>query len=231
MKVRFGDIRFDSDTRQLSRESRELHVSGKAFELLKLLLERRPNAVSKSDIQDYLWPDTFVSETNLPSLVTEIREAIGDDARHPLYIRTLHGFGYAFSGEVTDETVLEQRPAVPARASAWLVWEGRRLPLSEGENLLGREGEKVIAFDSTTVSRTHAKIVITAHESVIEDLGSKNGTFVNDEPVPSLRPLKDGDQIRLGAVLCRFRHARPSMSTETQSSTLHAPEADGSSDS
>ena len=113
MKVRFGDIRFDSDTRQLSRESRELHVSGKAFELLKLLLERRPNAVSKADIQEYLWPDTFLSETNLPSLVTEIREAIGDDARHPLFIRTLHGFGYAFSGEVTDGPSWSRAPRCP----------------------------------------------------------------------------------------------------------------------
>ena len=223
VKARFGDIRFDSDTRQLSRESRELHVSGKAFELLKLLLERRPNAVSKGDIQDYLWPDTFVSETNLPSLVTELRDAIGDDARHPSFIRTLHGFGYAFSGEVTDETRLDNRPSGLEPPAAWLMWEGRRIPLSEGENVLGREGEGVTAFDSTMVSRVHARIVIRNQKPAIEDLGSKNGTFVNDVLVTSATPLADGDQIRMGDVLLRFRLARPSMSTETQGSNLPFP--------
>ena len=104
MKVRFGDVRFDGEARQLFRQQDPVHVSGKAFELLKLLLERRPAALSKAEIQEHLWPDTFVSEANLPTLVTEIREAIGDDARHARFVRTVHGFGYAFSGEVTNES-------------------------------------------------------------------------------------------------------------------------------
>src|SRR5262245_31472006 len=103
VKVRFGEVRFDSEARHLSREGRDVHLSGKAFELLRLLLERRPAALSKAEIQEHLWPDTFVSEANLPTLVTEIRDAIDDDARQPRFVRTVHGFGYSFSGEVTDE--------------------------------------------------------------------------------------------------------------------------------
>ena len=104
VKVRFGDVRFDDEARQLRRGAQTVHLSGKAFELLRLLLRRRPAAVSKAEIQDHLWPETFVSEANLPTLITAIRDALGDDARQPKFVRTVFGFGYAFSGEVTDDS-------------------------------------------------------------------------------------------------------------------------------
>jgi DNA-binding winged helix-turn-helix (wHTH) protein len=80
VKVRFGEVRFDDEARQLSKHEHPVHLSGKAYELLRLLLERRPAALSKAELQEHLWPDTFVSEANLPTLVTEIRDAIDDDA-------------------------------------------------------------------------------------------------------------------------------------------------------
>jgi DNA-binding winged helix-turn-helix (wHTH) protein len=61
-----------------------------------MLIEQRPNAVSKEDIHTRLWPDTYVAEITLHSLVSEIRRAIGDDANDPQFIRTVHAFGYAF---------------------------------------------------------------------------------------------------------------------------------------
>ena len=90
---------FDAETRQLWRGEREFHLSPKAFDLLALLVARRPAAVSKIAIRELLWPDTFVSETNLPALVAEIRAALGDDAREPRFVRTLHRIGYAFHGQ------------------------------------------------------------------------------------------------------------------------------------
>ena len=88
MTVRFGDLEFDAEARQLYRNGSAVHLTGKAFELLKLLLERRPAAMSKAEIQEHLWPDTFVSEANLPTLVAEIRDGLGDDARQPRFLRT-----------------------------------------------------------------------------------------------------------------------------------------------
>ena len=87
----------------------------KAFELLCLLLVRRPRVLSKAQIRDVLWPGTSVGETSLPRLVTELRQALGDDAQQPRFIRTAHGFGYAFCGEARDDAETQPKEA-PARA-------------------------------------------------------------------------------------------------------------------
>ena len=102
MRLLFGDCTFDSGARTLTRGGEGVHLSGKAFQLLELLLAARPNPIEKSELFAKLWPDTFVSEANLASLVKEIRAAIGDDARAPRFVRTVHRFGYAFSGAVTE---------------------------------------------------------------------------------------------------------------------------------
>jgi DNA-binding winged helix-turn-helix (wHTH) protein len=99
MKICFGDYALDLGTRLLSRSGATVHPSPKAFELLKLLVERRPNAVSKSELHQHIWPGTFVSDDSLSRLIVEVREAIDDDARKPRFVRTVHGFGYAFSAD------------------------------------------------------------------------------------------------------------------------------------
>ena len=87
----------------------------KAYELLALLLSRRPNALSKAQIRDVLWPGTFVSESALARLVTQLRAACGDDAQAPRFIRTVHGFGYAFCGEARE--AVAEAPVVVGRES------------------------------------------------------------------------------------------------------------------
>jgi DNA-binding winged helix-turn-helix (wHTH) protein len=201
VNVRFGEFTLDTDARQVLGTEGELHLSPKAYELLKILVERRPRALSKNELYERLWPATFVSEVNLATLVAEIREALGDDARKPRFIRTAHRFGYAFCGTTIDSP----RQDASQAPFCWLVMDGRRLPLRPGENLLGREPDDGINLDSPTVSRRHARISISGTEAVIEDLGSKNGTFVGGEPVSTAVPLKDGDEIRTGSIVCRFR--------------------------
>jgi TolB-like protein/tetratricopeptide (TPR) repeat protein len=102
MRLLFGDCTFDSAARTLVRGGEPVRLSGKAFQLLELLLTARPNPIDKAALFAKLWPDTFVSEANLASLVKEIRAAIGDDARAPRFVRTVHRFGYAFSAPVTE---------------------------------------------------------------------------------------------------------------------------------
>lgn len=103
MRVHFLDFVFDGGRRILIRGADRLHLSPKAFRLLELLLARRPDAVSKPEIHSVLWPRTFVSEANLPALVNELRRALGDDAKRPRAIRTVHGFGYAFEATVRED--------------------------------------------------------------------------------------------------------------------------------
>ena len=63
----------------------------------------RPECSPRASCSRRLWPDTFVAEANLSNLVAEIRDALGDRARSPLFVRTVHGFGYAFCGSVDDD--------------------------------------------------------------------------------------------------------------------------------
>jgi TolB-like protein/Tfp pilus assembly protein PilF len=97
VRLSFGDFTFDSLARQLFRGPDLVHLSPKAFVLLQALVGARPNAVSKHDLQALVWPNTFVSDANLAILIGEIRSALGDDPRKPRLIRTVYGFGYAFS--------------------------------------------------------------------------------------------------------------------------------------
>jgi non-specific serine/threonine protein kinase len=94
----FGEFVVDLQTRELRRAGSRVVLSPKAFHLLAVLVERRPTALSKTELQDLLWPGTFVVEKNLTNLVGEIRAALEDDAARPRYIRTVPRFGYAFCG-------------------------------------------------------------------------------------------------------------------------------------
>src|SRR5437867_7994642 len=89
VRIRFGDCTLDTDSRELTRDGRPVHVTGKAFQMLAMLVENAPKALSKDALQNSLWPDVFVTESNLASLVTELRSAVGDDARKPRFIRTV----------------------------------------------------------------------------------------------------------------------------------------------
>ena len=82
------------------KDGEEIHLSPKSFELLTLLVESRSRAVSREELHQKLWPSSYVLETNLASLVAEIRRALGDSAAHPRYVRTVHRFGYWFIGTV-----------------------------------------------------------------------------------------------------------------------------------
>jgi DNA-binding winged helix-turn-helix (wHTH) protein len=219
VRICFDRFTLDLDTRQLTRGGRELHLAPKAFELLELLVRDRPKALSKAVLQSRLWPDTFVVEANLSNLVAEIRAALGDRARAPRWVRTVHGFGYAFCGEAMD------RPRAPAggsgAVSCWLEWGGRRFPLVAGENVVGRDPEVAVRLDSSTVSRRHARLAVTAERVTIEDLGSKNGTLRGDDRVTSPVALEDGDAIRIGSLLLTFRRRSRAVSTETQVAAAH----------
>jgi DNA-binding winged helix-turn-helix (wHTH) protein len=218
LRLQFDDLMFDAETRQIWLGGEEVRLSPKAFELLALLIDRRPRAVSKTDIREHLWPGTFVSDSSLPSLVSEIREAIADHERESGLVRTLHGFGYAFQAQ--GSPILHASDPAAAGPNGWLIGTKAEVALLPGENILGREGDGVILVKSTTVSRRHARIVIDGKGAVVEDLGSKNGTYVNDRRVSEPTPIVDGDQIRVGSLLFTFRLAVASNSTETQSSNI-----------
>ncbi len=213
MTFRFGPFSLDSRTRQLLRDGREIALSPKAFQLLLSLVENRSRAMSREELHQQLWPSTFVLETNLAGLVAEVRRALEDTADKPTFVRTMHRFGYWFIGDVhqADASMESGGPAM----KSWLVWATRQVALTEGNNIVGRETDASVWIDAPGVSRHHARIVVRQGEATLEDLGSKNGTYVGAQRVTAPRRLVDGDQIRLGSVVVTFRIPQPPGSTET----------------
>jgi len=209
VRLRFGQCVFDAGSRELLRAGVSCDISPKAFQFLALLLEARPKALTKQEIHDRLWPDAFVSDSSLPRLAAEVRVAIGDEAKNSRLLRTVHRFGYAFCGAVSlvpDET--------PLPSSYRVVWGERQIPLLPGENILGRAPEARVQLDHGRVSRQHARIVVGEGKAVLEDLGSKNGTFVRGEPVTRPEELGDGDEICIGNFVLVFRDSGANSTTE-----------------
>lgn len=216
MAYRFGHFTLDSGTRQLLRSGEEVHLSPKAFDLLLLLVENGSRALSRAELHRHLWPSTFVLDTNIASLIAEVRRALGDDADEPQFVRTMHRFGYRFIGRV--DAGVDGEEAVSPAVKYWLVWETRQVPLTDGENVLGRAPDAAVWIDAIGVSRHHARIVVAGREATVEDLGSKNGTYVGGQRVTTPYRLADGDQIRLGSVVVTFRIPAPVGATDTVSS-------------
>ena len=207
MTYRFTRFLLDSDTRQLFADGGERHLSPKAFELLLILIQQRARAVTKDELQDRLWPSTFVGETNLATLVAEIRRTLEDSPHDARYVRTVHRYGYRFVGDVVEGTAAAREPRADARML--LTFCERRFPLTDGVFVIGRAADAAVQIDSAGVSRLHAKVTVCGREVRVEDLGSKNGTFVGGRPVTSPRRLEHGDEIRLGPVALVFSVISP----------------------
>ena len=194
MHVRFGDFVLDGHSRRLTRGEVHCHLTPKGFDLLCALIDKRPHAVAKNELHQRLWPSTFVSEATLSSLVAEVRDALGERAKRQRFIRTVHRFGYAFDGPVTEIA----SPFPPAhRTRCWVVWNAGQTALGDGDHLLGRDADVAVWLDSPTVSRHHARLRIEGASAIVEYLQSKNGTYVRGERVDKPAAIADGDEIRL----------------------------------
>jgi DNA-binding winged helix-turn-helix (wHTH) protein len=215
MRVRFGSFVFDSDRRELRDDDEQVHLAPKAFDLLELLLQCRPRALSKGEIRRRVWRDTHAGDRNLNVLVAELRKALGEDAQEPRFVRTVFGFGYAFAGDAAaDEPEPGDVASLATRSR--VLWERKVIPLAEGENILGRDDGAVVQIDVPGVSRRHARIHVEGGRAILEDLGSKNGTYLKDERVLVPTPLWDGAVFRLGRNVLVYRSAPEKGSTVTE---------------
>jgi pSer/pThr/pTyr-binding forkhead associated (FHA) protein len=180
----------------LRRAGQPVHLTPKAFDLLELLIDRRPRAVGKSELMS-----------------VEIRVATGDTARTAQYIRTVHRFGYAFCGDARAEDVAAAALLPTARFR--LVAPEGEVDLVEGDNIIGRAQDCRLCIHSSTVSRHHARIEIRGEDVSVEDLGSKNGTFVAGQRLRDKTPLFGGESIQVGSIRLRFAAFSPGTATDT----------------
>ncbi len=204
--ARFGPFEADLRTGELRRAGRTIELQELPFRILAALLERPGELVTREELHQSAWPDgVFVDfEHGLNKAVNKIRRALDDRADEPRFVATLPGRGYRFIAEVE---LPERRELVPrsAPATCRILWDSRTIPLSVGTNVIGRDPSATVFVDSSTVSRRHAVIVVSPEGATLEDLGSKNGTFLQGRRVAAPTPLADGDELAVGSARMTFR--------------------------
>ena len=213
MQLRFGGYCLDTETRQLLHGTSEIRLSPKAVDLLRLLIDNRPRALSKAELHNHLWPATFVTDAALTVLVAELRNALYDPSEAPRFIRTVRRFGYAFCGQVSQ--VSGEVDASPARRTCWIVWTAREIALHDGENIIGRDPGVTVRLDLPSVSRRHARIVVSSNDVTVEDLGSRNGTFLRNDRIAGAVPVADLDELRVGSARLVVRILSGDVRTQT----------------
>ena len=220
MRVRFGSYVFDSGARELLQapapgSSRPIHLSPKAFDVLEILLARRPNVVSKDVLMGEVWGGKVVEEANLAIVIGEIRKALGDDSKSPAIVLTLPRRGYRFAADA-EEVGADGQPAADQFIRCWLTWNDKTLPLREGENLIGRHPASTAWINAASVSRTHARIIAARGTATIVDQGSRNGTFINGQRIAGPHALADGTTITFGSETVTFRQWSDEASVGTE---------------
>jgi len=204
---------------RISRDGQIVRLRPRAMDVLICLALEAGKLASKQNIIDAVWRTEFVSEHALTQVVAELRSALGDDARNPSYIENIPRRGYRLVAAVTAVAM-----SVPSARDASLPFKLQGddcdHPLIQGPNIIGRTGDADISIDLTEVSRCHARILVQGTTATIEDLGSKNGTFLNGERLDQPALLASGDEIWIGRSVARLRfliEGEPTMTEHTVS--------------
>lgn len=217
MVTHFLDVVLDGEARLLTRRGAVVHLTPKALDLLRTLVEARPRAVAKAELLERVWPSTFVTDASLARTVHEIREALGEGGAAA--VRTVHGFGYAFTADAVDEIPAASAPAAAGveagTAAAWLLSSGRAIALPSGRVLIGRDPAAEVPIESLLASWHHAHLDIYPGGATLHDLGSKNGTTVGGVRVSSPTAVSDGDEIGIGGLRFVLRRGVKVAETET----------------
>src|SRR5262245_57540959 len=110
----FETFRLDVLDERLWEHEKSVRLGNKALAVLQRLVSQPGELVTKDDLLSVAWPDTAVCEAVLTTAMRELRRALGDHARVPRFIETVHGRGYRFIASVTETSV----PALPGKPTA-----------------------------------------------------------------------------------------------------------------
>jgi DNA-binding winged helix-turn-helix (wHTH) protein len=212
---RFGEFELDVAAYALRRAGQRIKLEKIPMEALVLLVRNAGILVNRTEIHAALWgSDVFVDQdAAINTAVRKIRRALGDDAEHPRFIETVVGKGYRFiaplephgadaslegsdvdAGAVSSDRLYRRPPN-------YLLTRGKReFVLNRGENLLGRDPEARVYIDHPSVSRRHARISIHSARVVLEDLKSRNGTFLDGRRIEAPSEIHHGAIIALGPI-------------------------------
>lgn len=189
----FGGYALDVTAGQLRRGAEPIALRPKCFDLLHFLAARHGELISKERLLEALWPDVVVADATLSRTITELRETLGDDPQSPKFIETVPRRGYRFIA------ALDRPPGIEAQSAPFiLIGSSRQFPLVVGEHTIGRAGDAAVPVLTPLASRHHARLVVSLDSITVEDLSSRNGTFVNDQRIERTTPLSPGDRLKVG---------------------------------
>lgn len=221
MAYRFGPFLYDAASRGLLRSGEEIPLTHKSRELLLLFLHNPGRLLTREEITEKVWPDLAVTDDAIRFQIAELRKALGGEGE--AFIRTIRGEGYRWETSVKPAADRPVRSAASADSPRpahrfRLVLETREVQLMEGENVIGRDPDAALWVDHPSVSRRHARIVVGGDTATLEDLESKNGTFLNGKRIEKRTALADGDELRIGPETMVLRELSAA-STQTERRT------------
>lgn len=228
--IRFAEFELDLGAYVLRRQDVPLRLEKMPMEVLILLVQRAGTLVQRSEIQAMLWgPDVYVEhDSAINTALRKIRRRLGDDAENPRFVETVVGKGYRFIAPVESNV----GPRAPLSAShgtsspalwrrifpSYCITRGKQeFVLEVGETVFGRDPAAGVYVDHPSVSRRHARISIGSKGAFLEDLKSRNGTFVNGRRINRPARVDHGAVIGLGPITLTFIVVAAPVSTQAMS--------------
>ena len=208
-----GEWRVEPTLDRISRGNETVKVAPRVMQVLLCLADHPGQVVTKRQLIGTVWDKEFVTEAALTRCIAILRRILGDNAGQPRYVENIPRRGYRLV--MPTELLSDPEAAEQQRSRCWLSYGMRRFVLSDGENLIGRASDAAVRIDSKGVSRHHARVEVTGAQATVEDLGSKNGTFLEGRRLDAACELHDGDQLAVGTVTMVFQVYKPQGSTET----------------
>jgi DNA-binding winged helix-turn-helix (wHTH) protein len=206
MAYRFGPFLYDPADRALFRDGAEVPLTHKSRDLLLYFLENPRRTLLRERLVEKVWGGVAVTDEAVRAQIVRLRRALGEAGDE--LVKSVRQEGYRWEGDVWVEDAPRARAArsvLPRGPRFRLVLDDREVQLLDGANVIGRDSESALWIDDASVSRRHAQVVVTDGRARLEDLDSKNGTFLNGRKISRAEALANGDQIRVGAIEIYFR--------------------------
>lgn len=169
---RFGPFELDLDKVELRAGAEVQALEPQVFAVLALLVENRERLVSRDEIIEKVWDGRIVSDAAVASRVKSARQALGDDGRAQRFIKTIHGRGFRFVGEVQIAT------SAPASAASRDTAEGSTPVTGLGAEPTSRPSIAVLAFRLIGAPGPYAAIAEALPHELIAELSRLRWLFV-----------------------------------------------------
>lgn len=190
----FGDFRFEAGHLMLSRAGAEVPLSPKAAQTLLALLDRHDQIVTKEELLQTVWPDSFVEESNLFRYLHVLRKTLGENESGKPFIETLHRRGFRFNGDVSSS----QKPPTPRSNST---------PGNGGGDSSRKKAIAILPFKNLTGNPRFQYYEFSLADAVITELAHSRSVIVRPSSVvarylqSNVDPLAAGQEMLVDLVL------------------------------